>query len=121
MVGFGNEDQSMEDRFEFVNDWPDWRRENVTDFERIAALGAKLWGNAEHLKLQLSRPTPGIPPGVTMDDLLALKELGLQKIWASQKWMPEALKPIIVIGDTHFGLFEAMHEVVLRAIAAFGN
>jgi len=111
----------MEDRFEFVSDWPKWQRENVADFERITALGAKLWGNSEHLKLQLLRPTPEIPPGATMDDLLALERLGLQKIWAAQKWMPKALQPIIIVGDQQFGLFEAMHEIVRRAIAALGN
>jgi|SRR5271163_73327 len=112
----------MEQPFGFVENWPEWRRDKSDDFQRTAALGAELWGNAEHLTHQLLLPSPEIPSRATRKDLLALEWLARQRLAsANQKWMPKPPIPVIVVGADHFNIYEAMYEVVRRAIASLGE
>jgi hypothetical protein len=111
----------MEEHFDFVNQWPEWRRENAKEFEHIAALGAKLSGNAENLKRQLLLPVPEIPNGLGMEELLVLERHARFALAgaAKDKWLPKM--PAIVVGSDESSFYEAMYEVVRRAIAALGD
>jgi hypothetical protein len=112
----------MDDR-EFVNDWPEWRRDNFTEFERIIALGNQLWGHGkiENLQRQLELPSPEIPPGAGKQELLALEKHARMMLAANHRWVPRLVAPVITAGADHFSIAEAMYEIVLRAIAALGN
>ncbi len=105
----------MEQRF------VEWRRENFDAFQRTVALGAKLWGNAEHLEHQLLLSSPEIPSGATMKDLLTLEWLARERCSVNQKWMSKPPIAVIVVGARHFNIYEAMYEVVRRAIASLGD
>lgn len=113
----------MEDRFEFVNDWPEWRRDNLADFERVQALGAQLWGfgKIENLKRQLELPSPEIPAGAGEQELLALKRQAGMMLAPNHRWVPGLSARVITVGTDQFTLAEAMYEIVLRALAAIGN
>lgn len=117
----------MEDAFEFVNQWPEWRRENVAEFERVAVLGAKLWGDAENLKRQLELPSPQIPAGLGMKELLILEQSARTAVILSHGGLklvsPRELYPgpQITVGAEQFSLCEARYEIVRRAIAALGG
>lgn len=112
----------MDDRFEFINEWPEWQRDKVADFERVAALGAQLWGHGkiENLRRQLELPSPEIPPGAGKQELLVLEQQARMKLAANQRWLRLAA-PVITVGADQFSIAEAMYEIVLRAIAAVGN
>lgn len=115
----------MEDRFEHINDWPEWRRENFADFERVAALGAQLWGQGkiENLQRQLELPSPEIPAGVGIAELRALERQARMMLAANQRWAPASKfgARVITVGAEQFTLAEAMYEIVRRALAALGN
>jgi hypothetical protein len=112
----------VEDRFDFVNDWPEWRRDHFANFERIQALGAQLWGGGkvENLKRQLELPTPQIPDGVGIDELRALEKHARMMLAANHRWL-RISAPVITIGPDQFSIAQAMYEIVLRALAALGN
>ena len=113
----------MEEKFDFVNDWPEWRRENLADFERIAVLGAQLWGQGkiENLTRQLELPSPEIPQGAGKEELLALEKHARMMLTANHRWVPRLAAPIITVGADQFTVAEAMHEIARRALAALGN
>jgi hypothetical protein len=114
----------MEDCFDFVNHGPEWRRDNFADFERVQALGNRLWGQGqiENLQRQLELPSPEIPPGVGKQELLALKQHARMMMRAANhRWMPRLAAPVITVGADRFSIAEAMYEIVRRAIAALGN
>lgn len=115
----------MDDRFEQIDDWPEWRRDNFADFERVQALGAQLWGHGkvENLQRQLELPSPEIPAGIGIRELLALKQHAAMMLAANQRWAPASrfAAPVITVGAEQFTLVEAMYEIVLRALAARGN
>ncbi len=108
----------MENSFDFVDQWPTWGRENFEKFERVVKIGAKLWGNAENVKRQLELPSPEIPAGATIEDLLLLEQ---RARWMLSDRHPFLPNPIIVAGNKQFNVAEACHEIVRRAIAALGN
>jgi hypothetical protein len=112
----------MDDRFEFINDWPEWRRENMAEFARVTALGSQLWGGGkiENLQRQLELPSPEIPPGAGKQDLLALEKLARMRL-AGNPLMPRLTVPVITVGADQFSIVEAMYEIVRRALAALGN
>ena len=114
----------MDDRYEFINHWPEWRRENVAEFERIAALGAQLWGGGkiESLQRQLELRSPEIPPGAGKQELLALEQRARMMLAsANDRWAPNYLTKVVTVGAEQFSVAEAMYEIVRRAIAALGN
>jgi hypothetical protein len=113
----------MDDGFEFINDWPEWRRENMAEFARIAALGAQLWGGGkiESLQRQLELPSPEIPPGAGKQDLLALEKLARMRLADNHRLMLRLTIPVITVGADQFSIAEAMYEIVRRALAALGN
>lgn len=117
----------MEAPFDYINDWPEWRRENIKEFERIAALGAKLWGTTENLKRQLELPSPEIPAEATMKDLLALEQRARDLVSALHTRLPNPTFVTFVTGlgvrpgDTPLNVAEACYEVVRRAIAAMDD
>jgi hypothetical protein len=83
----------VEQSFGFVEDWPEWRRHDFEEFQRTAALGAKLWGNSEHLRHQLLLPSPEIRPGHNQGPIdfgVAARE----RLSANQKWMPKPAIPV---------------------------
>jgi hypothetical protein len=108
----------MERQFDFLDQWPRWGRENFEKFERVASLGAKLWGNAEHMKRQLELPCPEIPAGARIEDLLLLEQRARMMISGRHASLPN---PIVVAGGKQFNFAEACYEIVRRAIAALGN
>jgi hypothetical protein len=112
----------LEDHFEFVHNWPEWRRDNFTEFARLQALGARLWGSGkiENLKRQLELPSPEIPPGARKQDLLALEQHARMMLEDNHRWRPE-LDAVITVGSDQFTLAEAMYEIVLRALVAPSN
>jgi hypothetical protein len=109
----------MEERFDFLDQWPEWRRDRFANFQRVQALGAQLWGSPEHLKRQLELPSPEIPPSATKEDLLALELRA--RMMVSDGHSSLFRMPIIVAGDGQFSFAEACHEIVRRALAALGN
>ena len=114
----------MDDRYEFINHWPEWRRESVAEFERIAALGAQLWGGGriEGIQRQLELRSPEIPPGAGKQELLALEQRGRMMLAsANDRWAPNHLTKVVTVGAEQFSVAEAMYEIVRRAIAALGN
>ena len=113
----------MEDRFEFINDWPEWRRDSLAHFERIAVLGAQLWGQGkvENLQRQLELPSPEIPSGVGITELRALEQRARMMLASDHRWMPKLAAPVITVGADRFTIAEAMYEIVRRALAALGN
>ena len=112
----------MDDHFEFINDWPEWRRDNFAESVRLYALGAQLWGSGkiENLKRQLELPSPEIPTGVRKQELLALEQRARMMLADNHRWRPE-LNAVITVGSGQFTVAEAMYEIVLRALAALGN
>lgn len=112
----------MDNHFEFINDWPEWRRDNFTEFQRTTALGAQLWGSGkiENLKRQLELPSPEIPLGVGKQELLALQKHASMMLADNHRWRPE-LNAVITVGSGQFTVAEAMYEIVRRALAALGN
>ena len=112
----------MDDRFEFINDYPEWHRDNFTEFQRTAALGVQLWGygKIENLKRQLELPSPEIPLGVGKRELLALEKRASMMLADNHRWRPELDAPITV-GSSQFTIAEAMYQVVRRALGALGN
>jgi hypothetical protein len=113
----------MEDRFEFINDWAEWRRDNFANFERCQALGAQLWGGGkiENLKRQLERPSPEIPPGAGKQELLALEKHARMMLAANHRWAPKLFTNVVTVGADQFTVAEAMYEIVRRALATLGN
>ncbi|MFZ0639497.1 MAG: hypothetical protein WA020_00130 [Candidatus Acidiferrales bacterium] len=114
----------MEERFEFVNDWPEWSRENFAESERISALGAQLWGHGkiENLQRQLELPSPEIPPGLGMKELTLLEQRARMMLAAANhRWMLKFLTNVVTVGPDQFTVAEAMYEIVRRAIVALGN
>jgi hypothetical protein len=114
----------MEERFEFVNDWAGWRRDNFADFQRALGLGAQLWGHGkiENLKRQLELPSPEIPPGAGKEALVALeKHARMMVASANHRWAPKYLTNVVTVGANEFTVAEAMYEIVRRAITALGN
>ncbi len=113
----------MNDRFEFINDWPEWRRENFAHFQRLHALGAQLWGGGkiENLTRQLELPSPEIPAGAGKQELLALEKHARMMLAANQRWAPKLLTNVLTVGADQFTIAEAMYEIVRRALAALGN
>lgn len=118
------EKSPLDDRYEFINNWPEWRRENVAEFERIAALGAQLWGGGkiESLQRQLELRSPEIPRGAGKRELRALEQRARMMLAsAHDRWAPNYLKKVVTVGAEQFSVAEAMYEIVRRAIAALGN
>jgi hypothetical protein len=108
----------------FIKDWPEWRRENFTEFARISALGAQLWGHGkiQHLQRQLELPAPEVPPGLGIQELRALeKHARMMLASANHRWAPKQLANVVTVGADQFTIAEAMYEIVRRAIAARGN
>jgi len=96
----------------------------VAEFERIAALGAQLWGGGkiESLQRQLELRSPEIPPGAGKQELLALKQRARMMLAsANHRWAPNYLTKVVTFGAEQFSVAEAMYEIVRRAIAALDN
>lgn len=112
----------MDDHFEFINDYPEWHRDNFTEFQRTTALGVQLWGygKIENLKRQLELPSPEIPLGVGKRELLVLEKRATMMLADNHSGRPE-LNEVITVGSGQFTVAEAMYEIVRRALAALGN
>jgi hypothetical protein len=113
----------MDDRFEFLNDWPEWRRDNFANFQRVQALGSQLWGGGkiEHLQRQLELPSPEIPRGAGKEELLALEKHARMMLASNLRWVSRLAAPVITVGVDQFSIAEAMYEIVRRALAALSN
>lgn len=117
-------ERSVEEHFEFVNDWAEWRRDNFADFQRVQCLGVQLWGHGkiEHLKRQLELPSPEIPEGARKEDLLALeKHAHMMLASVNHRWALKFLTDVLAVGADEFTVAEAMYEIVRRTIASLGN
>ena len=96
----------------------------MAEFERIAALGAQLWGGGkiESLQRQLELRSPEIPPRAGKQELLALEQRARMMLAsANDRWAPNYLTKVVTVGAEQFSVAEAMYEIVRRAIAALGN
>ena len=97
-----------------------WRRDDMNKDLEALALSAKLWGDPEHLRRQLSAATPKIPAGLDHRGLctllgvalLGIKFGGIPTIAAMK--FPQGTH--IIVGGRPFTVHEARYEIVLRAI-----
>jgi len=97
-----------------------WRRDDLDKDLEALALSAKLWGDPEHLRRQLSAATPKVPAGLDHRGLctllgvalLGIKFGGVTAIAAVT--FPQGTQ--IIAGGRRFTVHEARYEIVVRAI-----
>jgi hypothetical protein len=108
--------------------WPGLRpfhTQDVKQIQRVAALGAALWGPAfDNLERQLRAPHPTIPIGYDLADFRSLQQQAQMTLnWFERKGPGYPQNPLrflmdakIMVGGESFTVPEACYEVVRRAI-----
>jgi hypothetical protein len=96
------------------------RQGDLEDFQRVLILGARLWGDIQYLERQLLAPSPEIPPGAGLQELLKLAQWAKMSLDLDDRatWLQISKGTVIVAGDRRFSIHEARYEIVRRAIAS---
>jgi hypothetical protein len=96
------------------------RPSDLEDFQRLMILGTKLWGDIQYLTHQLLAPSPEIPDGVGLRELLTLARWAKMCLDLGDRaaFLPVPRGTVVTVGGRRFSFYEARYEVVKRAIAS---
>ena len=109
-----------EQEFSSSNRFRPLRPSDLEDFQRVMILGAKLWGDVQHLRHQLLAPSPEIPSGAGLQELLKLAQWAKMCLDLGDRaaFLPIPKGTVVTAGGRCFSFYEARYEVAKRAIGS---
>jgi len=96
------------------------RPSDLEDFQRLTILGTKLWGDIQYLTHQLLAPSPDIPAGMGLRELLTLARWAKMCLDLGDRaaFLPIPKGTVVTAVGRCFSFYEARYEVAKRAIAS---